>query len=533
VHLESCPACQEALERLTAGEAEWQALGQPPSQPAPALRRAMDNLLSDGNTTCSTVGQHTLGPPDLSFLKPSPDPANLGRLGDYEILGVVGRGGMGVVLKAFDPALRRIVAIKVLAPQWATSEAARQRFEREARATAAVHHDNVVQIHAVEELDGLPYLVMEYVAGVSLQQLLDRTGPLDLELILRIGSETAAALAAAHAQGLIHRDVKPANILLAADEGDRVKLSDFGLARAVDDASLTQSGVIAGTPQYMAPEQARGEPLDHRADLFSLGSVLYALCTGRPPFSAETTLAVLRRVCDDTPEPIRQVNAAMPEWLVEIVEALHAKDPVDRLQSAEQVAGLLNQHLRHLQTPELVAEPPRLPRRAPPRRRRWPLVLAAAVLLFLCAGITGFATWLVFLFAAQPGGSPGPDELKSAQPKAEPVIVLTKASYWRLGMEYQFQVDYRVSDGLPPALRYLCIVRPLGGGTPIAQQQVALVKSGSGTLNVRGKKTVLGAIGGELFEVYLVAEIAGQPLQHQQISNTMVALQQQPLGMPK
>src|SRR5207249_4714034 len=133
---------------------------------------------------------------------------------------------------------------------------------------------------------------MDYVPGESLQQRLDRAGPLALEEILHIALQTAAGLAAAHEQGLIHRDVKPANILL--DSVDHVKLTDFGLARAVDDASLTQTGVIAGTPQYMAPEQARGTTLDHRADLFSLGSVLYAMCTGRPPFRAPTTLAVIK-----------------------------------------------------------------------------------------------------------------------------------------------------------------------------------------------------------------------------------------------
>src|SRR5947208_11670458 len=130
---------------------------------------------------------------------------------------------------------------------------------------------------------------MQYVAGASLQDRLDRTGPPGLKAVLRIAAQTASGLAAAHAQGLVHRDIKPANLLLE-DGVERVRITDFGLARAADDASLTRSGVVAGTPQYMAPEQARGEPLGHRADLFSLGSVLYAICTGRPPFRAATTL---------------------------------------------------------------------------------------------------------------------------------------------------------------------------------------------------------------------------------------------------
>ena len=221
----------------------------------------------------------------LSSSRHSRKPGSLGRLGHYEIQEVIGRGGMGIVLRAFDEKLHRVVAIKVMAPQLATSATARRRFTREAQAAAAVTHDHIVTIHAVEEADGLPYLVMQYVAGMSLQERLERDGPLQLAEILRIGMQTAAGLAAAHAQGLVHRDIKPANILL--ENGiERVKITDFGLARAADDASLTQSGVVAGTPQYMSPEQARGEAVDHRTDLFSLGSVLYAMCTGRPPFRA-------------------------------------------------------------------------------------------------------------------------------------------------------------------------------------------------------------------------------------------------------
>src|SRR5207302_2932516 len=186
-------------------------------------------------------------------------------------------------------------------------------------------NEHVVAIHAVDDWKGLPYLVMEFIPGRSLQDRIDRTAPLDITSILRIGMQTAQGLAAAHAQGLIHRDIKPANILL--ENGvERVKLVDFGLARAVDDASLTQSGVVAGTPQYMAPEQARAETLDTRADLFSLGSVLYALCTDRPPFQADATLAVLRSVCEDTPSPIRASRPEIPDWLCAIIDRLHAKN---------------------------------------------------------------------------------------------------------------------------------------------------------------------------------------------------------------
>jgi hypothetical protein len=295
------------------------------------------------------------------------------------------------VLRGFDEKLHRVVAIKVMVAQLATSAAARRRFAREAQAAAAVSHDHVVTIHAVEEASGLPYLVMQYVAGMSLQERLESRGPLQLHEILRIGMQAASGLAAAHAQGLIHRDIKPANILL--ENGvERVKITDFGLARAVDDASVTQSGVVAGTPQYMAPKQARGESVDPRADLFSLGSVLYAMCTGRAPFRAYGTMAVLKRVCEERPSPIRQTNPDVPEWLVAIIEKLHAKDPAERYQSAAEVAEVLGQHLAHVQNPSVVPLPP-VARPARARGgfrdpRRWAAV--AAVLLCLVGGL-GFS----------------------------------------------------------------------------------------------------------------------------------------------
>jgi WD40 repeat protein len=353
------------------------------------VAEALGGQPTGGATPAETPGD-SLAAEDLGFLAPSDRPGVLGRLGHYEVHEVIGRGGMGVVLRAFDETLRRVVAIKVMAPQLATSATARQRFVREAQAAAAVRNEHVINIHGVDEAGPLPYLVMEYVCGMSLQERLDRGGPLGLKEVLRIGLQTAAGLAAAHAQGLVHRDVKPANILL--ENGvQRVKLTDFGLARAVDHASLTQSGVLAGTPQYMAPEQASGEPVDHRADLFSLGSVLYAMCTGQAPFRAGGTMAVLKRVSEDTPRPIREINPDVPDWLCAVITRLHAKDPAERFQSAAEVAELLGQYLAHLQEPALVPMPERVdyaPRRTSgqgPGRRRW--VAAAAVLLLLGGGL--------------------------------------------------------------------------------------------------------------------------------------------------
>jgi hypothetical protein len=331
----------------------------------------------------------------LDFLDPPQKPNSLGRLGHYEVLEVVGRGGMGVVFRAFDTKLHRVVAIKALAPQLATSSAAQQRFVREARAAAAVTHDNVIAIHAVEDAGLVPYLVMQFIDGSTLQKKLDRTGQLPPREILGIALQIAEGLAAAHRHGVVHRDVKPANILL--EHGiERVKITDFGLARAGDDASLTQSGVVAGTPMYMSPEQADGLAVDFRSDLFSLGSVLYTMCTGRPPFRAPTPIAVLKRVCEERPRPIREVNPELPPWLEELVVRLHAKAPADRLASAREVADLLARRLAELQrggTPSAPVPAPsaKLPREkptpTPPARRRRLRVMAAAVLLALLAGL--------------------------------------------------------------------------------------------------------------------------------------------------
>jgi serine/threonine protein kinase len=374
-HLDACPSCRQTLDELAGGNETVgltaRRLEQSSAETGPALGRAMHDLygLPRPGASTATVGS---GPDAaLDFLDPPQEPEHLGRLGRYDVTAVVGWGGMGVVLHAIDATLRRTVALKVIAPRLATNPTARQRFLREAQAAAAIRHEHVVTIHAVEEAKSLPYIVMEYIPGLSLQQLVSRTGPLPLAQIVRIGQQVAAGLAAAHALGVTHRDIKPANILLESmasspssvvkgrqaaegrslttDDGPRttdfrVKITDFGLARAANDPSLTQHGVLIGTPEYMAPEQARGERQDHRADLFSLGGVFYTMCTGRPPFRAGTVLGMLRLISEETPPPIRELNPQIPDWLSKIVEKLLAKAPADRFQSAAEVAALLDRH---------------------------------------------------------------------------------------------------------------------------------------------------------------------------------------------
>jgi formylglycine-generating enzyme required for sulfatase activity/serine/threonine protein kinase len=277
---------------------------------------------------------------DLSFLMPSTKPGSIGVLGHYEILQVLGQGAFGIVFKAFDEKLQRHVAIKTMNVQMAATSPPRKRFLREARAAAAIRHDNVTQVYSVEE-EPIPYLVMEYIDGITLHTKLNSVGPLDIPEMLHLGKQIAFGLAAAHEKGLVHRDIKPGNILLEKGAEQKVKITDFGLARAADDASLTQSGLIAGTPLYMAPEQALGQALDARTDLFSFGSVLYQMAAGHPPFRAPTTVAVLRRVVDDTQRPLREIIPEIPDWFVSIVNKLLAKNPDDRYQSAKEVADLL------------------------------------------------------------------------------------------------------------------------------------------------------------------------------------------------
>ncbi len=405
-HLECCEQCRSSLEALAGDEGLWRDLrfflvGEPDlSSPQSALADQV-----------SDEGRGRLAPDDwdgrravLAFLDPPSDPRYMGSLGPYQILEVIGRGGMGVVLKGSDSALARVVAIKVLAPELSFLGSARLRFAREARAVASVAHDHVVAIHAVDSWKGLPYLVMQYVPGKSLQARIEHEGPLAVREVLQIGMQVASGLAAAHAQGLVHRDIKPANILLENGIA-RVKITDFGLARAADDASISQSGVAAGTPHYMAPEQARCEPIDPRVDLFGLGGVMYAMCTGHPPFRAETTMAVLRRVCEDAPRSIRSDHPEVPAWLEAIIAKLLAKDPAARFQTAAEVAELLCQCLVYLERP---TDAPPFPYDGDHRRlpglgswRRAAAVMVLAVVAALGAAAAGGLTGLSGFFATK------------------------------------------------------------------------------------------------------------------------------------
>jgi WD40 repeat protein/tRNA A-37 threonylcarbamoyl transferase component Bud32 len=320
-------------------------------------------LLQEGDLTAGpTPPTHSTGDtpsPDIShqrpeatqelyaFLSPAQGPGELGRLGPYRVLEVLGAGGMGVVFLAEDPQLKRRVALKAMRPGLAARADSRERFLREARATAAVKDDHVVTIYQVAGDSGVPYLAMELLDGMPLNRWLEQVPRPAVAEVVRLGREMALGLAAAHARGLIHRDVKPGNIWLESRPGQpsapRVKLLDFGLVRAAaDDVHLTRSGAVVGTPAYMAPEQARGETVDARCDLFSLGCVLYRLLTGRKPFQGETTMALLASLATNSPAPVRELNPEVAAALSDLVMRLLAKDPAARPASARAVADELD-----------------------------------------------------------------------------------------------------------------------------------------------------------------------------------------------
>lgn len=383
-HLEACPECRLHLEQRTAETRFW----------------AVTRTYLSGSSRFNRLGhgeQSNGSDHPVGFLDATDDPNMMGRFAGYEISGIVGRGGMGIVIKGWDRSLNRFVAVKLLAPTYAEHSASRKRFRREARCAAAVLHDNVIAIYGVDEWKGIPYLVMPYIKGQSLQQRIDREAPLPLEDVLGIAMQIARGLSAAHDQGLVHRDIKPANILMP-ENVSRVIITDFGLARTVDDASLTRSGVLAGTPQFMAPEQARGEPLDGRTDLFSLGSVMYAMACGRPPFRADTPYAMLRKITDAPHRPIHQVRETLPKWFCEIVDRCLEKSPDDRFQTSAELADHLEDCLSHLRQPN-TSELPKLPITRTfyrdPKHRRFRVMVSVITALSLVVLAIGSLAYFV------------------------------------------------------------------------------------------------------------------------------------------
>jgi predicted Ser/Thr protein kinase len=289
------------------------------------------------------------GPEPLTFLTPSQGD-ELGRLADFRVLQFLGKGGMGIVFRAEDTRLRRVVALKVMRPRFASDIKVRQRFMHEARAMAALKNDHVVTVYEVGVANNLPFLAMELLEGETLDSLQERVGRLPLAQVMRIGKEVAQGLAAAHTRGLVHRDIKPGNLYLEAPMG-RIKILDFGLARLDSEVrQISQAGLIIGTPTFMAPEQARGQTVDYRADLFSLGCVLYWLCTGRLPFRGTDILSTLSALATEQPEPPNAISEEVtPAFSDLIMELLH-KHPCGRPASSQAVVDRIVSINRSLAT---------------------------------------------------------------------------------------------------------------------------------------------------------------------------------------
>jgi hypothetical protein len=405
-HLEDCSRCAETLQTLQQEDTLVHAVrsGSPlqaetDSAEVAGLMQRLESLnLLGGHPDMDVLPCVTPPPPEpsvatpllpgevtqdrLDFLAPPQEAGELGRLGGYHVLEVLGTGGMGIVLRAWDPALRRGVALKVLRPRVAAQAQARQRFLREAQAAAAIKSDHVVTIHQVSEDRGVPFLAMELLPGEALNVRLQRGGRLPVAEVVRVGREMAQGLVAAHERGVIHRDIKPGNVWLEEPTA-RVKLLDFGLARPLaEDVQLTRQGVLVGTPAYMAPEQARGEKVDARADLFALGCVFYQISTGQRPFSGENTMALLAALATTTPRPVGDLNPEVPAGLAELIHRLLEKEPDRRPESAQVVADALTAIERGLNDvqPEPAASPTR-------DARRWRRAAVAALAFFLLGAL--------------------------------------------------------------------------------------------------------------------------------------------------
>ncbi len=280
---------------------------------------------------------------NFEFLEPPQSEDELGRIGPYRVLNLIGEGGMGAVFRAQDNRLKRNVALKTMRKKWSTSSVGRKRFVEEARSMAAVHHDNVATIFEVGIHEGTPFLAMEMLEGKPLNQLIKENYQFNVDEIFRLAAEVASGLAAAHQRGIIHRDIKPANIWIESPSG-RAKILDFGLAIVGGQVDpFTHRGSVLGSPAYLSPEQSRGEPLDDRTDLYSLGAVLYQVCAGRPPHLCKTIPAQLISNICKSPEPLIQINPNLPTRLADLIHLLLEKEPKNRPQSASKLQALISQ----------------------------------------------------------------------------------------------------------------------------------------------------------------------------------------------
>jgi eukaryotic-like serine/threonine-protein kinase len=302
--------------------------------------------------------------------------------GRYELEELVGSGGMSSVYRAHDRLLERKVALKILHQRYVEDAEYVERFRREARAVAQLGHPNIVTVIDRGEEGGRQFIVFEYIDGESLKDVVDRSGPLPIDRVIEYGLQVAEGLAYAHEQGLVHRDVKPQNVLLNGD--GRAKVMDFGIARVLDvERGVTQTGTVLGTSNYIAPEQASGQPVDERSDVYSLGVVLFELLTGTLPFVGESFVAVAMQHVHQPPPSVLELRPDTPPRLAQLVDAMLTKDHRERPSMDEVVAELEALRSPTVATDETMVVPRRAGPRRTARRRGWPLALAAigAVLL--------------------------------------------------------------------------------------------------------------------------------------------------------
>jgi predicted Ser/Thr protein kinase len=325
------------------------------------------------------------------------------KLGKYEIQAEIGKGGMGMVYQGYDPLLDRRVAVKVLAPHLVWEPGFIERFLREARSAARLKHASIVTIYDVGQEGNWYYIVMEYLEGETLGRIIRRQGPLPVEQVLAVLRQLAKALDYAHQHSLVHRDVKPGNIVV--DPGGQVTLTDFGVARAAQETRLTTTGALVGTPQYMSPEQAQGEEVDHRTDVYSLGVVAYEMLAGRAPFGATTPHAVLHRLIYDPPPSARSRRPDLPAEVDHVLSRALAKKPAGRYETAGAFVNALGQALTGKARREGVRPRPAVmpkPQRRPPARPRRSVPPAAP-------GIrkAGWALWFGWLLVSAGGWALG------------------------------------------------------------------------------------------------------------------------------
>jgi eukaryotic-like serine/threonine-protein kinase len=364
-HLNRCSACCQMIEALAADREFWSVTTQALEtlEEAKTLSQTVDLSLTALSARAALAPTEAAIDVELKsqeemlgrWLEPSTHPRSLGRIRKYEVFDVVGQGGMGLVLRALDTELNREVAIKTMAHHVTSQPEARLRLAREARTVAGLSHPHVVPIYGMESWRDVPLIVMPLISGGTLQQYAAHR-QLTLQEILATALQIASALAALHAAGIVHRDLKPSNILLK-DGLRHVLLSDFGLARSAGDNAVTQSDALAGTPNFMSPEQALGQKIDVRSDLFSFGSVLYWMCAGVCPFEGKSSYDTLAQIVHADLQTSALERQQIPDFLQQLIRPLLAKDPTQRWESAAQVVGLLQAGLAHYQSPENALPP--------------------------------------------------------------------------------------------------------------------------------------------------------------------------------